>query len=324
MPKKLNRSTKTAPSFHTTTPAERLRATMAACRVQFTSVVTQKTHTAEKKEQATEAFNAQPSHDTPAKKLVDQAHPAFKAVTAVRGKIGSTWKAMSLRYTEPGVRLIRKDKIKEFDTKMTDLWSELNAAVERLGQAHGEWNAAAVSGVEPLDNPEDLQDTFGNLFAFTWDFPSLEPPDYLRQLCPLIHEQEQALVTRRFEEAVRLAEADFIVELTGLVEHLTERIAGTDDDGTPKVIRESAFVNLFDFFQRFRMLNVQSNGELELLVGQAKEAVIGVGPRDLRRSKVYRVRVTSRLAGVRSLLDKLVVDRPRLRILRDQGEIGGA
>ena len=83
-------------------------------------------------------------------------------------------------------------------------------------------------------------------------------------------------------------------------------------------------MNLFDFFQRFRMLNVQSNGELELLVGQAKEAVIGVGPRDLRRSKVYRVRVTSRLAGVRSLLDKLVVDRPRLRILRDQGEIGGA
>ena len=190
MSKKLDQTTRTAPSSHTTTPAERLRATMAACRVQFTSVVTQKTRVAEKKEQATESFDAQPPRDTSAKKLVDQGHPAFKAIAAVRGKIGSTWKAMSLRYTEPGVRLIRKDKIKEFDTVMIDFRSELKTAVERLVHAHGEWNAAAVSGVGPLNNPEDLQDTFGNLFAFTWDFPSLEPPDYLRQLCPLIYEQE--------------------------------------------------------------------------------------------------------------------------------------
>jgi hypothetical protein len=36
-------------------------------------------------------------------------------VTAVRGKIGSLWKAMSLPYPEPGLRLIRQDRIEQFN-----------------------------------------------------------------------------------------------------------------------------------------------------------------------------------------------------------------
>ena len=40
------------------------------------------------------------------KKLLDTKHPAFKTVTAIKGRIVSYWKAMSLPYPEPGVRQI--------------------------------------------------------------------------------------------------------------------------------------------------------------------------------------------------------------------------
>ena len=50
-----------------------------------------------------------------------------------------------------------------------------------------------------------------------FDFPSTEPPAYLMQLNPDLYQAEQERVTRRFEEAVQLAEQAFISELGKLV-----------------------------------------------------------------------------------------------------------
>ena len=306
------------------TPAERLRTTMAACRVQFTWLGTQKTLTPEQRARAAETFDAQGTFLSAGKKLLDQTHPAFKAVTAVRGMIGSSWKNLTLPYTEPGVRLIPQDKIEEFDALMSDFRVELNAAVEHLDDRYGELKAAAVSRLGSLYNPADYPRSLVDLFAVAWDFPSVEPPDYLRQLCPQVYEQERARVAGRFEEAVRLAESAFLDEFTRLVEHLTERISGVNEDGTPKVFRESAIGNLVEFFDRFRTLNVRSNDQLDALVEQAQQAVRGVKAQDLRDSEALRQRVASRLAGVQSALDGLLVDQPRRRILRDKTTTGEA
>jgi len=55
------------------------------------------------------------------------------------------------------------------------------------------------------------------------DFPSVGPPDYLRQLSPDLYEQECRRVQSRFDEAVELAEQAFLDELTRLVDHLGDR-----------------------------------------------------------------------------------------------------
>src|SRR4051794_21817434 len=94
-------------------PAQRLRATMAAVRLSFTWLGTNKTLTAEQRAQAAEAFDAEAQSLSAGKKLLDVRHPAFRAVTAIRGKIGSYWKGLSLPYPEPGVRLIKQDKVEE-------------------------------------------------------------------------------------------------------------------------------------------------------------------------------------------------------------------
>ena len=52
---------------------------------------------------------------------------------------------------------------------------------------------------------------------------------------------------QRFDEAVRLTEAAFTEELAKLVDHLAEKISGTDD-GKPKVFRDSAVENMQQFF----------------------------------------------------------------------------
>ena len=102
-----------------------------------------------------------------------------------------------------------------------------------------------------------------------------------------------------------------------MVAHLTERISGTNEDGTPKVFRDSAIDNLCEFFERFRSLDVRSNQQLDELVVQAQRAVRGVAAQDLRDSQSVRQEVATQLATVQTTLDAMLVERPRRRILRN-------
>src|SRR5206468_3294347 len=175
-----------------TTPAQRLRATMAAVRLAFTWLGTNKTLTPEQRAQAAEAFDAEAQSLSAGKKLLDVRHPAFRAVTAIRGKIQASWKGMSLPYPEPGVRLIRQDRVEEFVARMADSKAELDDAVANLDRHFGELKQAAAERLGSLYNPDDYPESLVGLFDVQWDFPSFEPPDYLRLLCPTVFEQERA------------------------------------------------------------------------------------------------------------------------------------
>src|SRR6478609_12029679 len=86
----------------TTTPAQRLRSTMAAARVSYKWMGTQKTLNPEQKARAAETFGAEGQYLSAGKKLIDTGHAAFRAVTAIRGKADSYWRGLSLPYPEPG------------------------------------------------------------------------------------------------------------------------------------------------------------------------------------------------------------------------------
>ena len=298
-----------------TSPSQRLRTSFAAVRIAFTWLGTRKTLTTEQKAQAADTFGAEGEFLSAGKKLLDTKHPAFKAVTGVRSRIVSLWKGMSLPYPEPGVRLIRQDQIDVFTEQLTSLKEELDEAVWRLDEHYAELKSAARDRLGSLFNSADYPESLRGMFQVAWDFPSVEPPDYLRQLNPEVYRQECERVASRFDEAVQLAESAFIEELQGLVSHLSERLSG-QADGKPKVFRDSAIENLTQFFERFRELNVRSNEQLDDLVGQCQQVVSGVEPQSLRDNQVLRTSVGGELSQVQSVLDDLLVDRPRRNILR--------
>jgi hypothetical protein len=297
-------------------PAMNLRASMAAVRVSYAWLGTRKTLTPDQRAEAAQPFDAEGGYLSAGKKLLDTKHNAFKAVTAIKSKIASTWKDMSLPYPEPGVRLIKRENIDEFVGLMEEYRNELSEAVANLDLHYGELKIAAAERLGRLFNPTDYPETLIGLFEVSWDFPSVEPPDYLRDLNPAVYEAERARVAARFDEAVQLAEQAFLDEFSKLVSHLSERIGGSGEDGKPQVFRDSAIGNLGDFFERFKSLNVRSNDQLDELVAQAQRAVRGVGAQDLRASGDLRARVASELSVVRSALDGMMVDRPRRKIIR--------
>ncbi|QDV19504.1 hypothetical protein Pan153_41700 [Gimesia panareensis] len=296
-------------------PAERLRTTMAAARLSFTWLGVRKSLTAVQKNQAADSFGAEGKFLSAGKKLLDTTHPAFKAVTAVRGRAVAFWKGVSLPYPEAGIRLIRQSEITDFDQRMSDFQAELETAVHELDRHFEELKSAARSRLGDLYDPTDYPHSLAGLFAIEHDFPAVEPPNYLQRLNPEVYAQECQRVQQRFDEAVQLAEQAFLEELGRLVEHLTERLSG-QTDGKPKVFRDTAVSNLTDFFERFQQLNVRSNDQLDALVERAQQIVGGVAPQQLRDSGNLRQQVASQLSGVQSSLEGLLLDRPRRNILR--------
>lgn len=299
----------------TSSASNRLRSTMAAARLSFTWLGVRKSLNSQQKNQAADSFGAEGKFLSAGKKLLDTSHPAFKAVTSIRSQTIAYWKGVSLPYPEPGVRLIRQAAITDFDNKIAEFRGELDHAVAELHCHYDELREAARDRLGDLFDVSDYPTTLIGMFAIEHDYPSVEPPDYLRQLSPELYEQECRRVQSRFDEAVQLTEQAFLEELAKLVDHLTERLNG-QDDGKPKVFRDSAVTNLTDFFERFRSLNVRSNEQLDAMVERARGIVSGVAPQELRDSGALRQQIASQLTSVQSSLDGLLVDRPRRNILR--------
>jgi len=295
--------------------AARLRQEFAATRVSLTWLGVRKSLTSEQKARAADGFDAEARFLSATKKLLDTQHPRFKAVTALRGRIVGYWKGLTLPYPEAGLRLIRQSVLPDFDRQLRTLQAELQQQVALLDDHYAELRRTARSRLGQLFSEADYPVSLKDEFEIAWDFPSVEPPDYLQQLNPRLYQQECQRIQARFDEAVQLTEQMFFDELSKLVSHLTSRLSG-QEDGQPKVFRDSAIENLSEFFGRFRNLNVRSSAELDQLVERAQSILSGVRPQDLRDSAGRRQQVASQMAAVQATLEGLLVDRPRRSIIR--------
>ena len=137
-------------------PAQWLRETTAAVRVSFTWLGVRKALTPEQRNQAADSFGAEGDYLSARKKLLDTKHTAYKEVTAIRGKVIAHWKALTLPFPEPGIRLIRQHQIDSFNQEMTSLRSELLEAVARLDQHYTELKNTAQRRLGDLFNAERL------------------------------------------------------------------------------------------------------------------------------------------------------------------------
>ena len=303
-------------------PAQRLRRTAAAVRVMLHWWGVHRALTAQQKEEFGAVTSADARFLTAGKKLVDVRHEAFRRLTSVRTRITNYWRGISLPYVERGVRLIRQADIPAFVHTMEGFRDELREAEEQLNAVYDEVKADASRRLGRLFNPADYPSEIRDLFSVEWDFPSVEPPNYLMRVAPEVFEEERRRVMTRFEEAVRLAEQAFATEFGRLLSHLTERLSN-GETGERRGFRNSAVTNLADFFSRFQQLNVRSNPDLDALVEEAQRLVQGVSPQDLRNNETLRQQMATEMTRVREQVESLITDVPRRRLVRTRPSTNG-
>ena len=302
-------------SLESHSAAQWLRRIAAAVRVHFTWWGTRKTLTPEQKEAFGATCDADSRLLTATKRIIDIRHPSFRKLTSIKSRATSYWRGITLPYTEPGIRLLRQSEVDAFVHMMEGFQTELVEAETELNQVYDELKRDARQRLGRLFHANDYPAALEKLFHVEWDFPSVEPPQYLMRLNPDLYREEQQRVAQRFEDAVRLAEQAFVSEFAKLVSHLTERLS-SGPDSERKVFRDTAVSNLTEFFERFRQLNVQSNAQLDVLVNQAQDLVRGIRPQALRENESLRQQVATQLSQVQAVLDGMMIDVPRRRIVR--------
>jgi len=300
---------------NTSVAGHRLQLATTAIRLRFRWPGVRKSLSPDQKRLAAGAFEADHSVLSAAKKLLDTSHPAFRAVSAVKSETVAFWREHSLPYVEPGVRLVRRQDVDLMENHLRQAQVELGQAVEQLDLFYGQLITQARVHLGDLFNASDYSVSLSDEFELSWDYPATEPPDYLQSVAPEVYEAECRRVRERFAEAVQIAESTFAEELSQLVSHLANRLSG-DDDGKPKIFRDTAITNLKEFFDRFERLNINSDEQLEQLVARARGLLGGVRPDELREQESLRQRIASGLVRVEASLDGYLAERPRRNILR--------
>ena len=295
--------------------AELIANQYGACRVMFRWLGTRKGLDTNQRRQAADQFEADARYLSASKKLIDTKNPKVRAVTACRTRIKDMWESLTLPYIEPGVRLIRLEHMEAFDAQMRELAADLAAAVDDLASEFEVLKGEARRRLGSLYNPADYAEDVREQIGVDWDFPALEPPAYLQFLNPNLHANAMEQFKARLEATVAVAEAAFLEQFREAVGHLAERLTGTED-GKPKVFRDSAVDNLKEFFERFKLLNLGSNPELEEFVERAKAIVGNRDAEDLRNMGRFRAEVATGLSQLSGELTSMTVDRPRRRLAK--------
>ena len=293
----------------------RIRNNFVACRVKFKWFGTSKSLTTWQRTQAAESFGADGTAISAAKRLIDTQHQSYRALTSVKSQVNKYWRDSSLPYPETGIRLIRNDVVDDFNSSLLGFKSQLADAVNELDRHYWDLKEAARTRLGALYDQSDYPSSLSNEFQISWDFPSVDAPDYLRRLSPVIYRQECERVQSQFTKSVELATQMFQEQLAELVEHLVERLS-TDESGKQKTFRDSTIQNLNSFFERFKQLNIGSDEGLSALITQAQSVIRGVQPQQLRNNDSLRQRIAIQMSAVQASLDGMMVDRPRRNILR--------
>ena len=295
--------------------ATRIRNNFVACRIMFKWFGTSKSLTSDQKSRAAESFGAEAAAISAAKRLIDTKHESYRSLTSIKSQINRYWRDSSLPYPESGIRLIRNDAVDEFNSSLVGFKGQLEAAVADLDSHFWDLKEAARIRLGSLFDHDDYPSSLSNEFAVSWDFPSVDAPDYLRRLSPTIYRRECERVQSQFTKSVELATQMFQDQLSELVEHLVERLS-SDESGKQKTFRNSTIENLNSFFARFNQLNIGSDEGLSDLIAQAQSVVQGVQPQQLRDNDSLRQRIATQMSAVQASLDGMMVDRPRRNILR--------
>jgi hypothetical protein len=295
--------------------ASDLRQTMGAVKLSFSWLGTQRKLSDAQTKQAADTFHAATDLVTASKRLIDTKNATYRTLTTLKSQAASYWRSMTLPYPQEGVRLIRQLDVGAFEDRMREYKEQLAAAAAVLQLEYETLKNAAREKLGDLYNPTDYPETLEGVFDIKWEYPSVEPPNYLMTFDPNLYAQEQRRVQGRFEAAVVMAEEAFAERLQELIAHLVERL--TDEpDGTKKSFRASAIENFKEFYESFQHMNVRSNAELEGLIRQANNLVSGVDVGELRKSNELRQTLSQQMTEVKTALDSMITNAPRRRVLR--------
>ncbi len=294
----------------------------AAVALNFEWAPGRKSVTADQRRRAADEFNAESDSLSASKKLLDTRRNTFvRSVENVRRDARAIWKAFTLPYPKGGIRLIKRSRLTDFQSRMESYQERLRDAKRDLQSHRDSILEDAQRRLGELYDPLDYPRNFEDAYQMSWGFPNVRPPEYLRDYDPQLYEAERTACRARLQEAVNAAEQEFSQRVYELTTRLADALRPSTD-GRRRVIRDTTVSGLQEFFTHFGELNLLPGSDLEAQVERLKSVVSGEDAESFRSMpEAQREAVTGGLDTVIEGLEGLVVNGPRRRVVMPAAEL---
>ncbi|MDY0314962.1 MAG: DUF3150 domain-containing protein [Bacteroidales bacterium] len=242
------------------------------------------------------------------KELVDRKKLAD--INSVINKTRNTVKAYSLPFPIPTVFLVPKQKIEKLAEEINEFKEALNDAVDDFAEDYDKYITEAEETLgEELFNENDFPKNIKERFQIEVRFIEMTVPGKLKKFSPEVYKEEE----RKYKEMMEQARKEAVLFLReGFAEILNKMIETlTGNDGEPKKIRSDAVQRIDKFFDEFLSKNIFKDDELQNMIKQAKEVMMGVNAKDLKNSEKLRQYVTKNIEKVQEELDKSITTYKR-------------
>ncbi len=288
---------------------EELKANTVGCKLSVKRWGTRKTLDENELERIGAEFSANPDRISASKTLINTKDPKFKAISSVLSRAKCYWGAVTVPYPDNGIRLLRTDRIHEFENVVNTFRDELYAALVEFDSEFYRLKQAAREDLRELFDESDYPMSVQELFSIQHEYHQIDPPRHLMDLHPEIYEREKQRIAAKFDEAIQLAEAAFASELQQMLDHAIERLTD-ESDGKKKKFNDSLMENFREFIDRFHKLNVSGNHQLNDLVEQIKSVTSNIDCELLRANGGLREHIKEQMQTAREAMSSMIIERP--------------
>lgn len=240
------------------------------------------------------------------KYLVD--HNCLKPVERIRNDARNFIYGKTLPFPIPGVSFIPKDLITSVDEKLKEFQIQFDAEVQAFCDNYNIFIADAKQRLNGLFDESQYPQHIEKHFNLDWRFFVMETGQS-HLLSPEIYEREKT----KFLETIQNFEETAIMTLresfSSLISHIVDRLSGD------KIFRNSLILNIKEFINDFKALNISDDSVLESLIEKCKSVISGVNPDTLRENESLKSEIHSQMKNIQSSLDSMMKTKPVRKML---------
>jgi len=237
---------------------------------------------------------------------------AFDRITKLDGEIRTYLYSRCVpSLLRKGVYLLPLALVSEIESKLLQYSEERAELVKAFLANYTALQFEARARLRALYNPSDYPSgsRLGAAFGLTWRMFGIDTPEILGMVSQAAFDREREKAAAFWAETRENVASVLRAELKDLVDHLVERLQ--DDGGKPKIFRNSLIENFDQWVALFQSRNLAKDADLAQLVRTVQQTLSGVSADDVRDDTRTRQSVRQSFEQIKSVADKLVVDKPR-------------
>jgi len=223
------------------------------------------------------------------------------AITKLAGEIRDWHTKQTLPWADSGTRLLPMDNFFDYKAQLSTYEVDFKKLVDTFIVEYPNIITVMAFRLGQLFNRNEYPepDTIAHKFNLRYTImPVPESNDFRLNVEVAIKEELQAEYEKAFNARVDVAMQDAWSRLHGTLEHMIERLSGSDK----KIFRDSMIDNALELTSLLTKLNVANDPKLEQARETLEKALSGVTPDEIRNSKGAREEVLARVNEIMGLL----------------------